>query len=412
MTRLGYLCLALVVALTAWGAMSLATKLNFGFQFTPEQLQQFNKLTDCQSHYQAPSSTTSSYFAPAEDIEVDLETDVAFLSVSDTRAVSQNRPPNFLGNIVTWSQSSNIKIAPRRMSKNFKGDEVPQLLFNPVGISLLNYQGFNANRGLWLFAVNYYHQNKLQSVAINTYTFESTMSHGFTQEYNVKNALFENLNDVAAISPTQFYVTNYQTGPGSGTPVGMLMSIFGVNTGNLVYCDAVDNACRVVLDGLSYANSVYLNHDHTQLYLTETLEKRFNVYDRDILTNELRLNESIILDGFPDNINVDVSNNVWVAATMDVVATLRAIMDETNEFRNAPSVVYRLIPKTGKADEKPSKWSHPSMTSKNFWIEIVFADNGSTITPLSVAAPTRNGDVILGSLVEPDIIRCHIPDSV
>jgi len=392
--------------------MNLATTLNFGFQFTPEQLQQFNKLTDCQSHYQPPSSATSSYFAPAEDIEVDLETDVAFLSVSDVRATSKNRPPNFFGNVVTWTQVSENKIAPRRMSKNFKGDEVSQLLFNPLGISLLNYQGFNANRALWMFAINYDHHNHHQSIVTHTYTFESPLSHGFTQEYNVKNVLFEHLNDVAAISPTEFYVTNYQTGPGSGTPIGMLMGVFGLNTGNLLYCDAVDNECRVVLDGLSYANSVYLNHDHTQLYLTETLEKRFNVYDRDLLTNELRLNESIILDSFPDNINVDIANNVWVAVTMDLVASLRAIMDDTNEFRAAPSAVLRLVPKTGKPGEKPSKWSHPTLTSKNFWIEIVYATNGNTITPLSVAAPTRNGNVILGSLVEPDIIRCRIPDYV
>jgi hypothetical protein len=411
MPRIKLILLAAVVAFTAWAAMSLASRLNIGFQFSAEQLKSYNKLENCRSHFRAADAATSTHMAPAEDIEVDLETDVAFLGVSDVQAIALKRNVSFHGNILTWTQSTENMVAPRRLSVNFKGDEVPYYAFNPLGISLLRFRGFEPNFGFWVFSVNYDHMSHTQSVIINKYNYESSTTHGFTQEYNFKSNLFENLNDVAAISPTEFYVSNHHTGPGSSTPLCLILDLMNIPTGNVLYCNVLKRKCKIVLDGLSYANSVYLNHDHTKLYVTESGEKRFSVYNRDIVTSELSLNETIQFDSLLDNINVDPWNNVWIAATMDAVATLRAITDTTKEFKSAPSIVYRLVPKSGLPNEQPSKWNHPSFQSNNFWVEIVYADNGSNITPLSVAAPTRLGEVILSSLVSPDLVRCTIPDA-
>jgi hypothetical protein len=404
--------LPLLIAVLAYGAMSIASRMNYGFQFTPEQLQQYNRITNCQSQYIAPASSTSTYFAPTEDIEVDLEDDIAFMGVSDLQAKNLARPPTFYGNLVAWFQKNDNKIVPRRTSKDMKGDEVPYNRFNPVGLSVLRYQGFADKPGLWVFTINYdFFGGSKPGVIINQYHFKNNLAHYFEQEAFVRHSLIENPNDVAAISPTEFYLTNHQTGALSHTPFGMVADILGLYSGNLIYCNADKNQCKVVLDGLAFANSVYLNHDHSQLYMTETFERRFSVYNRDILTNEIYLNETIVLDGLLDNINVDMNNNVWIAATMDAFATFRSIIDPTKQFKSAPNIVYRLVPKSGLPGEKPTPWSHPTLTSNNFWIEIMYADNGSSISPLSVAAPTRLGQVILGSLIAEEILRCDIPDS-
>lgn len=416
MGRFWVIVLPILLAVTAWGAMSLASKLNVGFTFTPEQLKQYNRLINCKSEFTTPSGSTTSYFAPAEDIEVDLEDDIAFLGVSDLQALLHKRAPAFLGSLIAWFQSSENKIEPMREMRGRKGVEIPKTSFNPIGLSILRYQGFSEKPGLWVFSINYDHNQppgtpSQPGVVINSYEFQSSMVQQFTEQHHVKSPLFELLNDVAAISPTEFYVTNHHTGPLSTTPIAYLFDIAGLGTGNLLYCNAESQKCRVVLDGLNFANSVYLNQDHTILYLTETIEKRLRVYQRDILTNDLRLIETMQFDAFLDNMNMDMYGNLWIAGTMDALATLRAMFDTTKTFRSAPSIIYRLVPKTGKPDEKPSKWNYAAITSNIFWVEIVYADNGSSITPLSVAAPTRLGQVILGSPTSPDIIRCDVPDA-
>lgn len=411
MRRFICLILAVLIAALCWRLTLFASDMKVGFQFSPEELKLYNRLLNCASHAPPPSYYTSSFFAPAEDIETDLETDMVFLTVSDIQSRLMNTPSKYLGNVITWSLHSDIKIAPRREFGKSKGAELLPGQFNPLGISLLRYQGYSTDTNLWAFVVNYYPDGE-PSVVINNYRYNSPTSHGFSQEYNVKNAQIVNPNDVAAISPTEFYVTNSHTGPGATNGMAMLLDFIGWGTGNLVYCDVVTERCRPVLDGLLFANSVYLNHDHTKLYLTETFGRRLRVYDRDILTNELRLNDTIQTDAMLDNINVDMYNNIWVAGSMDPAAIGKAFYDVTKEFRKVPSIVYRIIPKTGEFDEKPSKWNEPRFESKYHWVEIMYVDNGSTITPLSVAAPTRLGQVVLGSATSPDVFRCDIPDAV
>lgn len=404
------LIFAALIALTAWGAMSIASRMNIGFQFSAEQLANLNKLKDCRSHFRPAAASTSTYMSPAEDIEVDLETDVAFMSVSDPHATIYKNNATFNGNIVSWRQSTENMIAETVENTVDKPKEIPSWAFNPLGISLLRYRGFGEKYDLWTFIVNYDHVRDIQSVLIYKHYYQKASVHGYHSEYVVKSDLFRGLNDVAAISPTEFYVTNHHAGPGSTGVLTILLDAINLPTGNVIYCNAETGKCRTVLDGIAFANSVYLNHDHTKLYLTETLERRFHVYDRDIMTNELSLNETIVFDSFLDNINVDPQNNIWVAGTMDLLATLRAMLKTTDEVRHAPSIVYRLVPKTGLPGEKPSKWNYPAVQSTNFWVEAVYADNGSSITPLSVAAPTRLGNVILGSIVAKDVVRCTIPD--
>lgn len=402
--------LSLIVLLIAWGATHVFEVTKYGFKFTPKQLAEYNKLTNCSSRYKLPSQLTAIFFAPAEDIEVDLEIDLAFLSISDVQARILDTPKRLYSHIVTYAVGGEVYHVPHRQSRTaVKHVDISPSNFNPLGISLLRYQGFESKPTVWLFAVIYSDQ-KEPSVSVMEHSFVSKDSHNLFFKYHFKHALITNPNDVAAISPHEFYVTNSVTGPLANTPLSALLSFAGVHTGNVVYCNILKKSCKKVLDGLDYANSVYLNHDHSKLYVTETMGKRFSVYQRDIITSELLLEESIDLGAYLDNINVDPHNNIWVAGTMDGLNTMKAIRDPTREFKEAPSLIFRLIPKTHQPNEKPPKWNQAKYNSTNYWVEIVYADNGSSITPVSVAAPTRLGQVILGGLVSDDTIICDIPD--
>lgn len=411
MPRLSVIVLPIFLAVAAWGAMSLASKLNMGFQFTPEQIVQHNRLQDCRVYEFGVNDTKNTRFIPAEDVEVDLETDTAWFGVTDIRSMVLDKPSDFDGNFVAWSLDTDTKTVPLRVTKAGKPVEEKKMQLNPIGVSILRYQGFRENPGLWLFAVNADRTRDgppQRQVIIYNYDRKPDSEPRLIQEYVVKNALFETVNDVAAISPTEFYATNDHTGPGSTGPFGVVLDLLGMPTGNVVYCNAETSRCRVVADGLSFANGVYLNHDHTKLYVTETSTRQFLVYDRDITTNEIHLNESIQLDSLLDNINVDMHNNVWVVGTMDAIATMRTINDATGQFHATPNIVYRLVPKKSP-HEAPTAWSHPGLVSNNFWIEIVYADNGSPVAPISTAAPTRLGQVIMTSMVGSAARVCTVP---
>lgn len=403
--------LALLVALVAWAAMHVVRETNYGFKFTPEQLADYNKLQNCSSRYRLPLHLSSTFFAPTEDIEVDLETDMAFLSISDiqTRVIGTRK--RMYGAILTFQVGADTHLVPVRRSNTSSDPEVEVHIghFNPLGISLLRFQGFSAKPTLYVHAV-LYDDTGAPSVSIMEHSFYYGSAHTLLYQYNIKHKLIFNPNDVAAISPHEFYITNSHTGPGLNTPLTTVLDMMGIYTGDLVYCNAQKKTCRKVLDGLAFANSVYLNHDHTKVYITETFSKTFSIYKRDITTSELLLEESIYLGAFLDNINVDPLKNIWVAGTMDGLATLKAIQDPTREFKDAPGIVFRLVPKTHEPNEQPPKWNQPQYKSTNFWVEIVYADNGSSIAPISVAAPTRLGQVFLGGLIADDIYLCDIPD--
>lgn len=403
--------LAILVALVAWGAVHVLQATNYGFKFTPEQLTEYNKLKNCSSRYKLPLPFTSTFFAPTEDIEVDLESDLAFLSIVDVQVRAIQTPKRLYGSILTFLVGSDMHHVPVRRGDTTtdRGAEIPVHHFNPLGISILRYQGFSPKSGVWLFAVLYDDQGQ-PSVSTMEHSFPHQQAHTLLYQHNYKHALISNPNDVAAISPHEFYVTNSNTGPGVGTPLASLLDIVGIHTGNLVYCNILKKSCKKVLDGLAYANSVYLNHDHTKVYVSETFGKTLRIYKRDIITSELLLEDSIELGAYLDNINVDPNNNIWVAGTMDGMATMKGIQDPTREFKGAPGIVFRLVPKTHQPDEQAPKWNQPQYKSTNFWVEIVYADNGSTISPISVAAPTRLGQVLLGGLVADDIYLCDVPD--
>lgn len=413
MARTCLVIVALLVALTAWGAMYVAREMNYGFQFTEEQLKEYNKLVNCSSRYRHVHLLSSTWFAPAEDIEFNLETNMAFLSVSDIQARARKLPTrNLLGGFAHYDAEAQDFYLTHTKASKVDGLSIRPEHLNPLGISLLHYQALEPKPSVYLFAVNYVvdatHKNQ-PSVLIYRHDFLNSATNILSLDYNMKSPVLEEPNDVAGLSPTEFYVTNSHSGPTVATLGSVVLDALGIYTGNVLHCSAAKNSCKKVVDGLRYANSIYLNHNHTLVYVTETVGKALLVYRRDSQTNELSLDETIELGAFLDNINVDSFNNVWVAGTMDSFATLRAILDTTKEFKAAPSIVFRLVPKTHAADEKPSKWNQPQYKSKNYWVEIVYADNGSTITPVSVAAPTRYGEVMLGGLVSDELIMCQLP---
>lgn len=117
-------------------------------------------------------------------------------------------------------------------------------------------------------------------------------------------------NDLVAVGPDSFYVTNMV---GSTSGLGLaLEAFFNLHRSSLLYFDGT-KMTRVV-EGLAYANGVNVSKDGKTIFLAGSGARRLSAYSRDAATGALTL----IQDGFfgtgLDNIDVAPDGALWIGA--------------------------------------------------------------------------------------------------
>jgi arylesterase / paraoxonase len=305
----------------------------------------------------------------AEDIAVDREDKLLFVSASDRRATAAK--PSTTDGIYTLSLASPgagfVKLAgaPRT--------------FHPHGIGLFRA----ADGSLTLMAVNHVSltQHAVDIFAVKIANGRAAMS----QTGDIQSDKLNSPNDVLAVGPEQFYVTNDH---GSRSDLGKtLENYLLLPRANVLYFDGT--VFREVASGLVFANGIAASPDGAHVYVSESTARRVETFGRDAFTGALSLQNTVDMPSGPDNIDVDPQGTLWVAAHPKLFALLAYGADPT---KPSPSQVFEL----------PVAGGVPGP------VQPVYANAGAEIGASSVGVAVGH-DLFIGSIFDPKILDCALP---
>lgn len=301
-----------------------------------------------------------------EDIAIDHERGLAYISAYDRRAVRSGAPggQGVRGGIyVIDLKQPEAEWAFYPVTPPMPAD------FRPHGISL--YMGESG--ALRLFAVNH-PAGGGEAVEIFDVAEDGSLSHA----RSVTDPLFVSLNDVVGVGTDSFYATNDH---GSGGISRMLDDALLLRNANVVYFDG--EAARIAADTLSYPNGVNVSPDGATLYVASTLGMSLNIYKRDTETGNLTPFDHVRLGTGVDNIDVLPDGTLLIGAHPKLLDFLAHASDPAEL---SPSQVVRIEPGEKKAGT-------------------IYLNFGEEISGISTAA--GYGDkMLLGQVFEPQLLVC------
>jgi arylesterase / paraoxonase len=298
-----------------------------------------------------------------EDIAIDNSTGTAFISSFDRRASMQG---NFRqGAIFAYNLLGKPEL------KNLTADLT--MKFQPHGISF--YIGLDGRK--YLFVIN--HQPPRHFVEI--FEFKN---NNLVHLETVTGDLMISPNDVAAVGPRQFYLTNDH---GSGTNWGrQIEDYLQLSRSNISYYDGT--VLRKAAGDLAYANGIWATADGRNIYATSTIDKKLHVYDRDGATGSLKQVFELYLGTGGDNIDVDANGKILIACHPKLFSLMAHMKDET---KKAPSQILELF----KSDNGAYSFKE------------IYSNQGDEISAASVGAAYKKR-LLIGAIFEDFFLDCTL----
>lgn len=299
----------------------------------------------------------------AEDITIHPETGIAFISSDDRRARMRGEPSQ--GAIYVYDLNHPSPTLTN-LTIDFEQD------FHPHGISLyIDESGVEK-----LFVVN--HRAAGDCIEIFDYS-EDKLIH----RESLRDALMTSPNDIVAVGPRSFYVTNDH---GNVSALGRTLEEYlRLARSYVLYYDA--RQFQIVAQNIAYANGINVSRDGRQVFVAACIGGKIKIYDRDLDSGALTWRSDIDLDTGVDNIEVDANGDLWVAAHPQLLAFTRHARDAKNL---SPSQVLKI-----SLQENPPK------------IDEIFLDHGHMISGSSVAAVFGNR-LLIGSVFEEHFLVCEM----
>jgi arylesterase/paraoxonase len=244
--------------------------------------------------------------------------------------------------------------------------------FNPHGISL-----FREDSTLYLFAVN--HNSK--GDFIESFYFKNDTLFHLESFDNSKMCC---PNDVLAVAPDKFYVTN-DHGSKRGNWKRIIEDYLRIPFSNVFY---FNGASFIKAAGpFHYANGINISPDKQVVYVSETTGAAISAYT--ILDDGSLFHESTIdVDTGADNIDIDEDGNLWVAAHPKLLDFVNHVKDSVNL---SPSQILKIQP---KADF-------------TFTVEEVYLNDGSEVSASSIAVPYKN-ELFIGVVLNHTMLRAKM----
>ncbi len=295
-----------------------------------------------------------------EDIAIDHSTGTAFVSSFDRRASMKG---NFIQGAVF---AYNLEGKP--VLKNLTAEL--KMEFSPHGLSF--YRAPDGRK--YLFVIN--HQKQKNVIEIFEYR-NNTLAHMET----VGGDLMISPNDVAAVGPRQFYFTNDH---GSKSALGKrLEDYLQLSRSNVAYYDG--KQIRIVADGFSYANGIWVADEGKRLFLAATTGKKFYVYDRSADGSLKPVSELSLATG-GDNIDIGSDGIIRIASHPKLLTLTRHFRDSANK---SPSQVLEII--------KDARGGYS--------FREIYLNRGDEISAASVAAVYKKR-LLVGTVVDDFFLDC------
>jgi arylesterase/paraoxonase len=309
------------------------------------------------SEYQENSIKTS---PGIEDITVDPETNIAYLSSCERRVSDAT------GNLFSINLQDSLRV-PKDLTSHFGLKE-----FRPHGISLLNINGKK-----FLFIIS--HTKTKQDILRFEISGDSLL---YLNKYASTD--LTSPNDILAIGENQFFVTNDHD---SRIKWKVMMNDFlRIPSGNVVYFDG--EKTKVVSQKLTYPNGIALSKDGRKIYVASTLDKTIEVFEPQAQTHYLKSIASFSTKYSPDNIEINREGNLLVGCH----PKLFAFMNHRKSDKNlSPSAVIEL--------------DHENLENQ----KTKYLNLGESISGSSVAAPyygkNQKQNLLVGSVFNSKVLE-------
>ena len=316
-----------------------------------------------QSHTAGTLTTVYTNVPGPEDFDMDEAAGLLFISSSD-------RWKTMRGDVTDdgiYLLLPDSTAPPRKLVTTYTGE------FHPHGISY--FKGDSAN---YLFVVNHNADGNF----VGIFKFQrDTLFH----QISYKEDRMCCPNDVVAVAPDKFYVTNDH-----GTRGGLMRVLEDyllIPRSYLLYFDG--HTFSKAVEGLNYGNGVNVSRDGRKLFLTQTTGQTLTTFDRNIDTGTLELKDKINLHTGLDNVAVDADGNLWIGAHPKLLAFVDHAKDPQ---KPSPSQVFKLTP-------NPATGSY-SVTE-------IYLDDGKQLSGCSVALRYKN-DIFIGAVFESKVLRMSL----
>ncbi len=305
--------------------------------------------------------------AGAEDITIDQQTGLAFISVDDRRVNIQN-PGSIEGGILIMNLSDSTPTLKNVTPISFND-------FHPHGISLWR----EPDGRQFLFVVN--HRQKKWGHFIERFEWRNDSLIHLESIEDVD--LMTSPNDVTAIGERSFYVTNdhfySEKGLGRTLEDYLQRAISYVN-----YYDG--KKFRTVATGIAYANGINHSADLSQLYVASCTGRKVLMYDRNLKSGDLTLSKEINADTGVDNIELDDQGSLWIGCHPQL---LKFVAHAADPAKFSPSQVIKL-----SKDQ-----------DGEFKVEEIFLNDGTSFSGSTVGAVYKN-NLLIGSVFEKTMLVC------
>lgn len=305
-----------------------------------------------------------------EDFEVDAAHDTVIVSSMNRRAPPAHPDPR--------DGLYAIKLSdPAQAPVKLEGAPAD---FHPHGISL--YRG---DKGEETLLVINHRRNGGQAVEIFALDYENGTPR-LSPHSSIGGGLLVSPNDVAAVGPDRFYVTNDHV---TRTALGRFAENFLLwPHANLLFFNG--QSFRISAQQAAFPNGVYVSPDQSHVYLAVSNERRLIAFSREPFFGSLTQIGSLSLPARPDNITADAKGDLIVAARPNLMRDNQFRADPT---RPSPSVIFRIPLDKSGVPQSP---------------EVIFADDGSRIGGASTAAITGN-TLLIGSALDSKMLECTLP---
>jgi arylesterase/paraoxonase len=299
----------------------------------------------------------------SEDITIDSESGVAFISSADRRTSFDYGPAP--GAIFGYDLNQ-MPLQPRNLTPDLPFE------FNPHGIGL--YRGEAGKR---LFVVNH----RSDGDTIELFRIEGTSS--LIHLESISDPGLFNANDVVAVGERSCFVT---IDHGSVAPFWRTLEEWLRLPWAGVFFLGPDSA-SLVDDSLRMANGINLSPDGTRLYVAATLDFAVHVYERDPVSNAIHRVGTIPTGTGVDNIELGPDGDLIVGAHPKLLAFVEYAGDRR---RLSPSQVLRI--------------SSPAVPDQAT-VEELFLGDGRYLSGSSVGAIWKN-DLLIGSVFDQRFLLC------
>lgn len=323
-----------------------------------------------QPHFEGTLEKIFLPIAGPEDITIDQESGVAFIS-SDDRRANAKVPGSVRGGIFILDLNDSSKAII-----NVTPDEPAD--FHPHGISLWR----EPDGRLYLFVINHRRKNPAHVIERFEWKNDSLVHLESISDPN----LVSSPNDLVAVGESSFYVTNDHYYPGRG--LGRTLEDYLQRA--IAYVNYYDGVSfRKVAGGIAYPNGIAASADQSKIFVTSTTGRKLLIYKRDIESGALLLEDNIPLNTGVDNIEIDEEGALWIGSHPQL---LKFAGHATNPEKFSPSQVLKIIPQG----------------SDKYQVEEIFLNDGTGYSGSSVAAVYKN-IMLIGSVFEDSILLCTLP---